>query len=64
MAEGDGGSIKIGTHTLNPDMNKRAIMEIIYLNIAEMAEIKINERRSRKHDLETTQVRLNQILFR
>ena len=40
-------------------MNKKAIQELIYLNIAEMAEGKINERRVRKHDLETIQIRLN-----
>jgi hypothetical protein len=48
-----GGTIKLGNETLNPEMNKRAIMEAIYINIAEMAEAKINERRTRKHDLES-----------
>ncbi len=47
-----GGTMKLGNQTLNPEMNKRAIMEAIYINIAEMAEGKINERRTRKHDLE------------
>ena len=64
VSAGEGGTIKIGNHTLNPDMNKRTITEVIYKNIAEMAEVKINERRTRKHDLKTIQVRLNQILFR
>jgi hypothetical protein len=57
MAGGDvrplSGLIKIGNHSLSQDMNKNAIQEIIYLNIAEMAEAKINERRMRKNDLET-----------
>jgi hypothetical protein len=48
-----GGTIKLGNQTLNPEMNKRAIMEAIYINIVEMAEAKINERRTRKHDLES-----------
>ena len=54
MAAGEaGGTIKLGNQTLNPEMNKRTIMEAIYINIAEMAEAKINERRTRKHDLES-----------
>ena len=53
VAAGEGGTIKLGNQTLNPEMNKRAIMEVIYINIAELAEVKINERRTRKHDLES-----------
>ena len=45
-------------------MNKRAIMEAIYINIAEIAEAKINERRTRKHDLENIKLRINQILWK
>ena len=45
-------------------MNKRAIMEAIYINIAEIAEAKINERRTRKHDLENIKIRINQILWK
>ena len=39
-------------------------MEAIYINIAEIAEAKINERRIRKHDLENIKMRINQILWR
>lgn len=45
-------------------MNKRAIMEAIYINIAEIAEVKINERRTRKQDLENIKIRINQILWK
>ncbi len=45
-------------------MNKRVIMEAIYINIAEIAEAKINERRTRKHDLENIKIRINQILWK
>lgn len=39
-------------------------MEAIYINIAEIAEAKINERRIRKHDLENIKMRINQILWK
>ena len=39
-------------------------MEAIYINIAEIAEAKINERRTRKHDLENIKMRINQILWK